>query len=179
MNEKKVLVISYYFPPMGLSGVQRTLKFVKYLPLYGWRPVVLTTSSSEFYAFDDTLSEELPDNEYRIYRTESKSKDLKGESKYKLKKFPSYLIQKIGRAVLQTIYQPDSKKPWLKHALKLGEEIINENQIDVIFATAPPFTDFLVAKELSSKFNIPFIVDYRDVWIDNPFHFYATPFHKI
>lgn len=174
MNYRKVLVISYYFPPMGLSGVQRTLKFVKYLPQYGWEPVVLTTNLSQFYAFDETLINELHED-IKIYRSD----DNKENKKQKIKKFPSYLYQKLGRSLLQTIYLPDSKKPWLKHALKKGEQIINENKIDVIFATAPPYTDFLVALELAKKYDIPFIIDYRDIWIDNPFHFFATPFHKI
>ncbi len=179
MKEKQVLVISYYFPPMGLSGVQRTLKFVKYLPYYSWKPIVLTTSTANFYAFDDTLANELPEDQYKIYRTAKSDSGFRRDNKYKIKKFPSYFNQKIGRAVLQTIFQPDSKRLWLKYAIKKGEEIIKENNIDAIFATAPPFTDFLVAYELSKKFGIPFLVDYRDVWIDNPFHFFATPFHKL
>jgi glycosyltransferase involved in cell wall biosynthesis len=174
MEQKNVLVISYYYPPMGLSGVQRTLKFVKYLPQNNWEPIVLTSSPESFYAYDETLTEEEPFIGIKVYRTESGK-----EIKKKIKKFPSWLYQKLGRAVLQTVYQPDSKKPWLKKAIKKGEEIIRDNKIDVIFATAPPFTDFLVALALSDKFEIPFVVDYRDVWIDNPFHFFATPFHKI
>jgi glycosyltransferase involved in cell wall biosynthesis len=178
MDEKKVLVVSYYFPPMGLSGVQRTLKFVKYLPLYGWKSLVLTTSAESFYAFDESLTHELNEDYVSIYRTDEKKKqNINNDNK--VKKFPSYFKQKIGRAVLQTIYQPDSKINWFKHAVKKGQQIIDENDIKVIFATAPPYTDFLVAKELSQKNNIPFIVDYRDVWIDNPFNFYATPFHKL
>ncbi len=81
--------------------------------------------------------------------------------------------------MLQTIYQPDSKIRWKKPALELADQIIEEHKIDTIFATAPPFTDFLIALELSKKHNLPFVVDYRDVWLDNPFHFYATPFHKL
>ncbi len=161
---------------MGLSGVQRTTKFVKYLPEFGWNPIVLTTNPGAFYAFDDTLIQNFEGNAIKIYRTQN---DVKRYSKQKKNvKFPSYFKQKIGRYLLQTIYQPDSRIPWKKHALKLAEQIIQENKIDVIFATAPPFTDFLVALELSKKHKIPFIVDYRDVWIDNPFHFFPTPFHK-
>ena len=59
MIDNKVLVIAYYFPPMGLSGVQRTLKFVKYLPDFDWQPVVLTSNPRSFYAFDHTLLDEL------------------------------------------------------------------------------------------------------------------------
>lgn len=178
MDESKVLVIAYYFPPMGLSGVQRTMKFVKYLPNYNWKPIVLTTASAKYYAFDDSLHLELPEEKFKIYRTEKNGTGFSRDTKYKIKKFPSYFYQKFGRALLQTIYQPDSKRPWMKQAIKKGEQIIKENNIDVIFATAPPYTDFLIGKKLSEKFNIPLIIDYRDIWIDNPFHFFATPFHK-
>jgi glycosyltransferase involved in cell wall biosynthesis len=177
--DKNVLVIAYYFPPMGLSGVQRTLKFVKYLPEYGWNPVVLTSTPRAFYAYDDALLEEIEAMNVEVYRTEAGSSGSEAKKLPKLTKFPSYTVQKMGRAVLQTIYQPDSKIRWKKPALELGRKILSEKKIDVIFATAPPFTDFLIAKQLSDEFNIPFVVDYRDVWIDNPFHFYATPFHKM
>ncbi|MDQ1266244.1 MAG: hypothetical protein QG635_1396, partial [Bacteroidota bacterium] len=83
------------------------------------------------------------------------------------------------RAALQTIYIPDSKAGWKNKAIKAAEKLLNQYDINTIFATAPPFTDFLIAAELSKKFNKPFIIDYRDAWVDNPFHFYPTPFHKI
>lgn len=179
MADKNVLVIAYYFPPMGLSGVQRTLKFVKYLSNFGWNPIVLTHTPRSFYAYDDKLLEELDGLDIKIYRTEPGSTGSESKKAPKLTKFPNYTVQKIGRAFLQTIYQPDSKIRWKKPAIELARKIIEENHIDTIFATAPPFTDFLIAQEISKEFNIPFVVDYRDVWIDNPFHFYATPFHKL
>lgn len=166
---------------MGLSGVQRTLKFTKYLPEYGWEPIVLTSSPRSFYAYDESLLNEINAEQVCIYRTSEGAAAAKKEliNNYKISKFRSYTIQKIARAGLQTIYQPDSKIRWKNPALELGRKIIAEHKIDVIFATAPPFTDFLIARQLSSEFGIPYIVDYRDVWIDNPFHFYATPFHKL
>lgn len=172
MSVKNVLVIAYYFPPMGLSGVQRTLKFVKYLPDFGWNPIVLTCSDNSYYAFDETLLEELQNKNIEIFRTGETQKPKKQV------KFPSYFKQKMGRKLLQTIYQPDSKIKWKKSAVALGEEILKRRYVNVIFSTAPPYTDFLVAEELSDKTGIPFIVDYRDVWVDNPFNFYITPFHK-
>jgi glycosyltransferase involved in cell wall biosynthesis len=172
MLDRTVLVIAYYFPPMGLSGVQRTLKFVKYLANYGWKPIVLTASPDAFYAFDETLDEEIG-LETLVYRTESKKKKEK-----KVTKFPNYFTQKIGRAIIQTIYQPDRRITWKKQAIALAEKILFEHHVDVIFSTAPPFTDFLVAKEISEQFKIPYVVDYRDIWVDNTFNFYATPFHK-
>ena len=66
---RKCLVVAYYFPPMGLSGVQRILKFVKYLRDYNWEPIVLTTSSKDYYAYDESLSNELESLGIEVYRT--------------------------------------------------------------------------------------------------------------
>jgi glycosyltransferase involved in cell wall biosynthesis len=107
------------------------------------------------------------------------NKKIEKEKPLKQVKFPSYFLQKTGRAFLQTIFQPDTKIRWKKQALRLTDEIFKNNDIRAIFATAPPFTDFLIARELAKTYNVPFIVDYRDAWVDNPFHFYATPFHKV
>jgi glycosyltransferase involved in cell wall biosynthesis len=174
-NNPEVLVIAYYFPPMGLSGVQRTLKFVKYLPDFGWNPVVLTTDSPSYYAFDDTLLSELPED-IAVYRAPESGK--KSKIKPVAKKFPNYFIQKTGRYFLQIFKQPDTKIHWKKYALKSAEEIIKDHDIRIIFSTAPPFTDFLIGKELSEKYDIPLVVDYRDTWVDNPFHFFPTIWHK-
>ena len=178
---RKVLVVAYYFPPMGLSGVQRTLKFVKYLPEHGWHPLVLTTNSPAYYAYDDTMLDELDSENITIYRTDeditkyAKKRKKKGNTTLK---YPSRANQVIRRALLATVFQPDSRILWKKSALKTAEKIIEENEIEAIYATAPPFTDFLVAHELAEKYNLPFIVDYRDLWVDNAFYIYPTPFHR-
>jgi hypothetical protein len=176
-NISKVLVIAYYFPPMGLSGVQRTLKFVKYLPEYNWQPIVLTTGITKYYAFDDTLLDEL--GETIIYRTEKDPFNIRNKKNNTTINFPSPLKQKIRRLLLQSIFIPDSRKRWKKYAVALGEKIIEEHpDIKLIYATGPPFTDFLIANELSEKYNIPFVIDYRDLWADNSQYFFPTPFHK-
>ena len=186
-----VLVIAYYFPPMGLSGVQRTMKFVKYLPEFGWRPIVLTAGETPYYAHDESLLEELNplvDTGYvRIVRTEEsgapgflriKSKGQRVKDPTQLK-IPTARYQRLRSKLLQTIYQPDSRIKWKTPALAAAEKIFEEERIDAILATAPPYTDFLIARELSKRHNVPFLMDYRDVWVSNSaLNFYATPFHK-
>ncbi|MFP4528349.1 MAG: glycosyltransferase [Candidatus Kapaibacterium sp.] len=179
MIDREALVIAYYFPPMGLSGVQRTVKFVKYLPENRLRPVVLTTTPAAYYAFDDTMLEEVESEGINIYRTPADVSRFAGSRKSKTIKYPSPALQKIRKAILQTIFQPDSRRLWKKPALELADYIFKRHDIKVIYATAPPFTDFLVAYELSKLYGIPFVVDYRDLWVDNAFYFYATPFHKL
>lgn len=178
VSKRQVLMIAYYFPPMGLSGVQRTLKFVKYLPEYNWNPIILTTGSTKYYAFDDTLMQDVGEN-VKIYRTEYDPFNKKNKEDNKQVKYPSRFKQVLFRILSQSVYIPDSRIKWKKHALKLGSKIIEENpDIKVIYATAPPYTDFLVAKELSLKYNIPFVIDYRDLWLDNPYFYFVTPYHK-
>lgn len=180
---RKVLVIAYYFPPMGLSGVQRTLKFVKYLPEYDWEPIVLTTNAPAYYAYDNTLIDEINQESIKIYRTEKDiTKYVKKSSKdtdQNVVKYPSRFTQFARKTITSLFLQPDSRILWKKQAIKLAELIFQENKIDAIYATAPPYTDFIIAQELSAKYNVPFIIDYRDLWVDNAFYIYPTPFHKL
>lgn len=170
---RKCLFIAYYFPPMGLSGVQRTLKFAKYLKNYGWEAVILTTYNQNYYAYDESLNNELLETGLSVYRTNDKNKKKKINAN-----LPNYTIQKIGRFFLNFANIPDSKVKWKKYALSTAESIFKEHNIEAIFSTAPPFTDFLIGKELSEKYNIPYLIDYRDSWTDNEFHYFPTPYHK-
>lgn len=178
MTSLNVLIIAYYFPPMGLSGVQRITKFVKYLPEFGWNPIVLTSTSSAYYAFDESLLNEINEKNIQIYRTDADiSKVVKKNSGSTLN-YPGKFRQKIQSSLLQTFLQPDSRRFWAKQAISKADEIFKNNQIDLILTTAPPFTDFLVAHTLSKKYEVPYVLDYRDLWVDNPYYFYATIFHK-
>lgn len=177
-NDLHSLFVAYYFPPMGLSGVQRTLKFVKYLPQNGWDVSVLTTDSPAYYAFDDSLIEDIDFNHTNIYRTPPDISRIAKPKNGGNLTYPSHFSQKLKRLVLQTIFQPDSRISWKKSAVKLGMQIIEENPIHTIYATAPPYTDFLVASELSKNSGLPYILDYRDLWVDNAYYYYVTPFHK-
>ncbi len=178
---KKVLVIAYYFPPMGLSGVQRTLKFVKYLPEFGWKPIVLTIAPTAYYAYDETLLNELDTTQVEIYRTETKdvTKTAALLSHSREFKLPSALMRRVMNVVSQTLFIPDNKIGWKKFALKKASELIEQQgDLDLIFSTAPPFTSHLIALELRKQYQLPTVVDFRDPWVENPLHFYLTPFHR-
>lgn len=175
--QRRVLVIAYYFPPMGLSGVQRTLKFVKYLPQFGWQPTVLTVLPRAYYATDESLLEDLAGRDVRIERT-----GAAGPGKYLSRKpeirLPAEWTRKLLSRVSDTIFIPDNKRGWLRTAVAHGVRLARERPFDLIFATAPPFTDFLIGRELKKRLNIPLVLDYRDPWVDYPFKFYPTPVHK-
>jgi glycosyltransferase involved in cell wall biosynthesis len=169
---------------MGLSGVQRTHKFVKYLPQFGWKAIILTTpANTPYYAFDDTLLAELEDEintgKVIIYRTEADPSLKRAKKKGKLLKLPRQAWQRLRSKVMQIFRQPDSRIGWKEIALQKADEIFENHHIDAIFTTAPPYTDFLIARDLKEKYDIPYLMDYRDAWVDNSvLNFYITPFHK-
>lgn len=173
----KVLVIAYYFPPMGLSGVQRTLKFVKYLNRYDWEPTVITTQNVAYFAHDESLQKELDETGVRVIRvTGSEPNSLL--SKKGTIKLPSEFIRKTFNRLSQTFFIPDNKLSWSKMAYKKSIELLSSEHFDCIFISGPPFSQFDVFSEIKKTLNIPLILDYRDLWVDNQFSFYLSPFHK-
>lgn len=162
---------------MGMGGVQRTLKFAKYLKEYGWDPVVLTDSPRKYYAVDESMLNEAIECGIKIERTGEEILDV---SKIIIKT-PNEKLRKLRSRTGQFLLIPDNKKFWLKPALKKVDEIWKKyNGFNVIFATAPPYTDFLVGQDVKKKYKVPLVIDYRDAWVDSPvLNFYPTPFHKM
>ncbi len=175
---KNVLIIAYYFPPMGLSGVQRTLKFAKYLPQFGWEPTVLTVAPTGYFAQDLHLLDEAEKAQIKIERTNSLDVNRLLAVKGTVKMPPEWL-RNILNKISQVFFIPDNKIGWKSKAIRKAEELIEAKEYSAIFATAPPYTDFLIGRYLREKYNIPLVIDYRDAWIDNPYHFYITPLHKL
>ena len=179
---RKVLVVAYYFPPMGLSGVQRTLKFVKYLPEFNWQPTVLTVTPGTYFARDTSLSREIDGLDIAIIRTESidptRFFHKRNSGAQKVVKMPREWLRKALNLGSQIFFVPDNKIGWKRKAKRAAIQLLQREKFDLIFATAPPYTDFLIGRELSKKFGLPLVLDYRDAWIDNPYHFYSTPLHR-
>jgi len=174
---RNVLVVAYYFPPMGLSGVQRTLKFVKYLPQFGWNPTVLTVTPTGYYARDESLLAELADEGIRIERVGSLDPNRLFRRKGTIK-MPHEWTRKAFTFVSDLLFIPDNKIGWKRKAVARASELLEAEKYSAIFATAPPFTDLLIGLELREKFNIPLVVDYRDPWYDYPHKYFPTPYHR-
>lgn len=178
---KKVLMLAYYFPPMGLSGVQRTAKFVKYLPEFGWKPIVLTINPTSYFAYDESLLAELSHPAIEIVRTDTKdltkvAATATGKRQFKM---PSDQTQRFLSALSQLAFIPDNKIGWKKFAIEKASEILErEKDIEVIYSTAPPFSSHLIALELRAKYQLPTVLDFRDPWVENAAHVYWTPFHR-
>ncbi|HVN49148.1 MAG TPA: glycosyltransferase family 4 protein [Bacteroidota bacterium] len=175
---RKVLIIAYYFPPLGLSGVQRTMKFAKYLSQYGWKPTVLTINPAGYFAFDDTLSREIEAAGVRVVRTHSHDVN-RFFTKEVAVKMPSERSRKILQYLGDWFFIPDTKVGWKSFAVKAATELLEHEQFDLIFATAPPQTSFLIGTVLKKRFKLPLVVDYRDSWLNYPFKYFPTPLHRL
>ncbi len=175
---KKVLMIAYYFPPSGGAGVQRTLKFVKYLPAVGWEPVVLTARDADYPAYDESLLAELPPKltvyrsyipePYQLYRKltgrqMSEAVDIATLSRdaQQKKKFS----ERMAEWIRGCFFIPDARVGWLPFAVALGLKIINHERIDVIYSSAPPYTCHLIGYWLKKLTGRPWVADFRDSWV--------------
>lgn len=174
---RRVLVIAYYFPPMGLSGVQRVAKFVKYLPQHGWKPTVLTVRPGGYYAFDPSLSEEIETADVEVVRTRSLDPTQLFGRRTSIE-MPAATRRKWWRRFTQLIFVPDNKIGWFPLAYRRGQRLLRNGSFDAIFATAPPYTSLLIGSALSRRSGTPLVVDYRDDWIGSTHHGYPTPLHR-
>ena len=173
---KKILFITYYWPPSGGAGVQRSLKFVKYLPEFGVEPIVLTVDENyaSYPLSDNTLSKEVG-AKIKVVRTKS-FEALKVLSFFTSKKNIPHggfansnkdkPFQKFLRYIRGNLFIPDARIGWINHAVKAAEKIIVEEKIDTIFITSPPHSSQLIGLRLKSKLNIKWIADLRDPWTD-------------
>jgi len=173
---KNVLFIVYYFPPMGGSGVQRPLKFVKYLREFGWNPIVLCPEPGAYHTFDDSLDRELKSLEIEIHRVKGNTIFHSFGGKKKRVQFPS-TIENLLRKVSTFFWMPDNKKGWIEPALNKASEIISNQSIDAVFSTANPYSNLILAKKIKERFQIPLIMDLRDEWLESHLIDYPTSWH--
>jgi glycosyltransferase involved in cell wall biosynthesis len=186
----KVLIITYYWPPGSGAGVQRWLKISKYLPSFGWEPVILTVDPeyATYPAIDDSLKTEIsPD--LKIYKT--KATDYFRIYNKDKKKVPSAgfatnddkgIKGKIIRFIRGNLFIPDPRKGWNKYAFNKACEIIDNEGIKNVITTSPPHSTQLIGLKLRNKYpDIKWIADLRDPWTDIYYYekFYPTFFSKM
>ncbi|WP_457651265.1 glycosyltransferase family 4 protein [Rhodocaloribacter sp.] len=172
-----MLVVAYYFPPMGLSGVQRVAKFVKYLPEHGWRPTVLTVAPGGYFAYDETLLREVEAAGAEIVRTASWD-PTRLFGRKRTVTLPDEPTRRRLSNVSQFVFVPDNKLGWLPYAVRAGRRLLRERPFDAVFSSAPPYTAHLVAARLARQSGRPLVADFRDDWVGNPRHVYPTPWHR-
>lgn len=171
---KNVLVIVYYFPPMGGSGVQRPLKFVKYLREFGWNPIVLCPEPGAYHTFDETLEKKLQGLNIEVHRVKGNTPLHKTGNK--VVKLPVWLELKL-RKISTFFWIPDNKKGWIKTGFEKAKELIQSKNIDLIFASAPPYSNLLLAQSLKQEFELPVVMDLRDDWLDSHLLSFPTKWH--
>ena len=170
---KRVLVISYYWPPSGGSGVQRWVKFSKYLPAEGWQPVIYTPENPERQSIDRSLEADIPECAEVIKRpiTEIYSvyRDLTGKeaSKSEVNVVNHQKKSLKGRMMMWlrgNLFIPDPRVSWVKPSVKFLKKYLKEHPVDVIVSTGPPHSMHLIAKGVAEATGIPWVADFRDPW---------------
>ena len=168
----KVLIITYYWPPSGGSGVQRWLKFVKYLTQFGIEPVVYTVDEPNYAIEDITLENEVPKSVKVLKQPIKEPNDIlklfgnknKKTSAGFLSENPSF-FGKIMQYVRANYFIPDARKFWVKPSVTYLTEYL-KNPVDVIITTGPPHSLHLIGLQLKNKLGVKWIADFRDPWTD-------------
>lgn len=179
---KKVLIITYYWPPSGGAGVQRWLKFVKYLPKNGWQPIIYTPEDGEMPSIDESLEKDIPEEAiilktpiwepYNVYKKfVGVKKDEKINTGFLTESKKPKKTEKLAVWIRGNFFIPDARKFWVKPSVKYLEEYLKANKVDAIISTGPPHSMHLIALGLKNKFStIPWIADFRDPWTNIDFY---------
>lgn len=171
---KKVLFISYYWPPSGGSGVQRPLKFVKYLRDFGWEPIVYTAQNGEVPEIDYSLLKDVPQDltvlKQPIIEPYSIYKIFAGQNK-KEKIDPNFFSRKkvgwkdkLAIWIRSNFFIPDARMWWINPSAKFLIKYVRENKIDAIISTGPPHSMHLIAMQVKRATGLPWLADFRDPW---------------
>lgn len=180
-DRKKVLFCAYIFPPLGGSGVQRSLKFVKYLRKYGYEPVVLTVGENDGKIIQDaTLLQEIPEG-VTILRVDNKvflPECLTEEEQQQIynlycgitksEKWMGEYLSIINNSDARLI--PDNKMIWVNECLKQINQLIDLNEIDIVYTTGNPYSDYVLGYYLKNTYGMKWVQDYRDPWTANQYY---------
>ncbi|MEZ4735133.1 MAG: glycosyltransferase [Caldilineaceae bacterium] len=180
---KKVLMIAHAFPPIGGIGALRAVKFAKYLPDFGWQPVILTVAQSDSFMKDASLLDELPPGTpiYRAHswepinaaRVKQTTERLGGSTSTGQSGVKQQLLARL-KPLYFALRIPDDKVGWLPFGTRLGRQVLQQEAIDLIWATAPPYTALLIGAGLKRAGGKPLITDYRDEWSSMQYQDYPT-----
>lgn len=171
---KKVLIISYYWPPSGGIGVHRCLKFAKYLQEFGWEPVVYAPLNAQYPYFDETNFKHVPENitvlRRKIFEPFDIFKKLSGRKKTDSAN-PVYVrdrklskIDNLAIWIRGNFFIPDARSFWINPSVRYLKKYLKENPVDAIFTDGPPHTNTVIGCRLSKELGIPWLMDFQDPW---------------
>ena len=173
---KRVLIITYYWPPTGGSGVQRWVKFAKYLPQEGWQPVIYTPENPEQLAVDHSLEAEIPQEAeiittrivepYGLYRNFLRKS---GHAQEAVEINPvnagrKTALQKAAMWIRGNLFRPDPRCLWIRPSVKFLKEYLKDHPVDLIVSTGPPQSMHLIGRRLARETGLPWVADFRDPW---------------
>lgn len=173
-SKKRVLIICYYWPPAGGSGVQRHLKFAKYLRDFGWEPIIYTVKNGEYPETDYTLLSEIPEGieiirrpitePYTFYKlfTGQKKNEKLSPNFFSQKK--EGWIHKFSIFLRSNFFIPDARMWWIKPSVKFLKKYLAENPVDAMISSGPPHSLHLIAQAIKDDLGVPWLADFRDPW---------------
>ena len=178
---RKVLIITYYWPPSGGAGVQRWLKFSKYLRDFGWEPVIYTPENPEAPAIDNSLEKDIPEGisilkrpiiePYSVYkRFVGMKQGEKVNAGFLQEKEKPGLAEGLAVWLRGNFFIPDARRFWIRPSVKFLKEYLRDNPVNAIVSTGPPHSMHLIALQIHKKLNIPWLADFRDPWTGIDFY---------
>ncbi len=172
---KKILIITYYWPPSGAIGVHRCLKFAKFLRNYEWEPIIYTAKDAQYPYLDSSNFKHIPEgitvlkrkilepfNLFKLFSGRKKTSVLTNPVQVRDKK--QKFVDKLSIWIRGNFFIPDARSLWIKPSVRYLSKYLKENKIDAILSDGPPHTNTAIACKLSRKFNIPWLADYQDPW---------------
>lgn len=168
---KRVLIIVYYWPPTGGSGVQRWVKFVKHLRRFGWEPVIYTPENPAVNEFDKSLLQEIPENitvlrqpvfELSRWFGAAPGSNSGNQQPTQLSK----IKRAVGNFIRGNLFIPDPRALWVKPSVNYLRDYLKENPVSAIISSGPPHSMHLIALQISRQLNIPWLADFRDPWME-------------
>ena len=171
---KRALIITYYWPPVGGSGVQRWVKFAKYLPSEGWQPVIYTPENPDLSSIDESLLSDIPSEAEIIkrpiiepYGNYRKLTGSKGQIKIEANPGgggKGSFLKRLSMWVRGNLFMPDPRCLWIGPSVRFLKKYLKEHPVDVIVSTGPPQSMHLIARKVSLATGTPWVADFRDPW---------------
>lgn len=185
---RRILIVSYFFPPLGGTGGYRAVKLVKHLPRFGFEVAVLTPRVPSYYCFDPSLTSEIPVttrvvrsaslDPFRLYAVFSGPGEDGDRASRASRGALFRRLTGVAKSVNTWLFLPDNSAGWLPFAVPAGKRFLRSEGADLIVSLSVPHTDHLVARALRRATGIPWIADFRDEWVANPDLVPPTPVHR-